>query len=75
VPAPSDLEQWAARLRETNPEILDGPPPGRTRARDRWHPLYQRVYGIRPWEIGRYTMKETGMLADDLEKNGLGSGL
>jgi len=44
----------------------------RQTARARWHPIYQRVYGIRPWEMGRYTLREFGLLMEDLEKHGIG---
>jgi len=47
----------------------------RRRARDRWHPLFLRVYGIEPWQMGRYTLREFGALMEDLEKHGLGGGL
>lgn len=71
MPARS-LDEWTGQLRETHPEVLTGTNPGRVTARDRWHPVYLRVYGLRPWEFGRLSMKETEMLTDDLEKHGLG---
>lgn len=45
-------------------------------ARHRWHPLFLRVYGITPWQMGDYNLREFGQLVKDLEENGLGgSGL
>lgn len=46
--------------------------PRRRGSRNRWHPLYLRVYGIRPWEMGLYTFREIGQMTEDLEKHGLG---
>ena len=69
----NEFDQWVAQLEATHPEIIHGTPE-RTKARKRWHPVYQRVYGIRPWEIGRYTIRELHMIHQDLEKHGLGSG-
>lgn len=46
----------------------------RKTARAKWDPVFLRVFGIRPWEIGRYTISEYAALVDDLERHGIGSG-
>lgn len=43
-------------------------------ARRKWDPILLRVYGIRPWELGLFTIGEFAALVDDLERHGLGSG-
>lgn len=71
---PSEFDAWAAKLRETHPEMFDGGEQHTKRktAREKWHPLFLRVYGIRPWEMGRYRIDEYAELVADLEKHGLG---
>lgn len=69
--AQTEFDRWAAGLRQTHPEMF-GAQTRRRSAREKWHPLYQRVYGIQPWEMRRYTLNELNQLADDLEKHGLG---
>ena len=71
---PSEFEQWGAKLRETHPEMFDDHADRQRRktARGKWDPLFLRVYGIRPWELGEYTIAEYVALVTDLEKHGLG---
>ncbi len=44
----------------------------RKTARAKWDPVFLRVFGIRPWEIGQYTIAEYAALVADLERHGLG---
>lgn len=70
--AQRDLQRLEASLRAKHPEMFAPKHCKRGKAREFWHPVFQRVYGIRPWEIGRYSLKERRMLIEDIEKNGLG---
>ena len=45
-------------------------PTGKRKARDYWHPGLLRVYGLRPWEMGRLTLREIRMLVDDVHAIG-----
>lgn len=78
MPTEREFREWEAKLREKHPEMFGDRADDefeRVPARKRWHPLFLRVYGIAPWDMGRYTLREYGQLVDDLEKNGLGGGL
>lgn len=70
----TDLASWYAQLRETHPEMVPAADEDDERkcARDYWTAPLQRVYGIRPWQIGRYTVREYTALVEDLNKFGLG---
>jgi hypothetical protein len=50
----------------------DGDARKRKTARGKWDPVFLRVYGIRPWEMGQYTISEYAALVGDLERHGLG---
>lgn len=67
----ADFRAWADGLEQTHPEML-GIDTRRRTARRKWHPIYLRVYGIRPWEMGRYSLHEVDLLTEDLEKHGIG---
>lgn len=70
----SDFDTWAAKLREQHPEMFNGGSDVQRRktARKKWDPILLRVYGIRPWEIGQFTIGEYADLMEDLERHGLG---
>ncbi len=74
MPTQSDFEQWASGLREKHPEMFDGGQDAKRRktARAKWDPVFLRVFGVRPWEIGQYTISEYAALVADLERHGLG---
>jgi len=70
----TDFDAWADGLRNTHPEMFGVAKMRRISARRKWHPIYLRVYGIRPWEMGRYDIHEVGLMNEDIEKHGLGHG-
>jgi hypothetical protein len=77
LPTAREFDEWADHLRRNHPEMVRGATETpeeseRIAARKRWHPLYLRVYGIRPWEMIDYRMGETMMLNEDLKEHGLG---
>ena len=74
MPTERDFQSWAAKLRETHPEMFDGGEhhAKRKTARGKWDPVFLRVYRIPPWEMGRYTIAEYAALVADLERHGLG---
>ncbi len=76
MPTERDFHEWAAELRKTHPEMFTGKQSGKSRpARAKWDPIFLRVYGIRPWEIGHYTLREYAAMVSDLERHGLGGGI
>lgn len=51
-------------------ERKDATEDGRRKARDYWHPALCRLYGFKPWEMGRLTLREMRLLAEDVEMLG-----
>ncbi len=72
MPTDNEFKAWGQKLRETHPEMFDTARSDRKTARKKWDPIFMRVYGIRPWEMGQYTISEYAALVDDLERHGLG---
>jgi len=73
LPTQREFQEWATGLRKNHPEMFGaGKPERRQKPRERWHPLLLRVYGVEPWDMGRYSIKETNMMWQSLEEHGLG---
>ena len=65
----ASLEEFGAALKQSHPEMFKT---GARKARDHWHPVFGRIYGIKPWEMGRLTLREVRACAEDLEMLGRG---
>lgn len=69
----TDLDKFAEGLAATHPDsIVSGGPDDQKLevvrgGRRRWQPVLARVYGIRPWEMGRLTFRELQAIIDDAE--------
>lgn len=72
-----EFDRWASDLRVAHPEMFKRQTVQSSRrlpARKKWHPLFLRVYGIHPWEMGNYTVREYGELVEGLKTHGVGVG-